>query len=607
MTNLGSSWTNIASGSFSSGGATLTYYIDAKLDSQNIAENKSYISTRARTYFTGYVMGGAGYSMSCTGCATSSGTGVIYYNNPSYTNSTPPVYHTYEKTRLTGSTTVNHSATGTGSLSMSGKCSNTYLGMNISIKGSIDLPTIPRASTPTFSSDTLTIGQTQTIITNRAASNFTHTITLAVGEYTEIINNVGASTTWTASAVALMPYMDTWQKNVIVTCVTYSDTTEIGSSTTSFTLQVDTSVYKPVITVGTLSDSGQYTSGLTNGAFIKNKSLLYTTITVEPNDVGDTIESVTATLGDTTQTIQGGTTGESLAFIFQAITTTDILTINATDQRGYTVTETVNLTLLEYSNITIQSINYVRVNQNNVETETGEYVRYIIKTSAFLGSFGRATNTIRVTSASKSASDSTYGATVTEQTVTTSGSGMGETTITGVTVGTYSPSSQFNILFTLTDSLSSTAAPVRIHEGVPVIAWGEDHFDVYGELHIHDRTNVMNYTTLSWKGMKWNEVGTVTGNTSLAIDTVLDYANEFLFVVTYIESATYTWITTAIIPAEIITSAYQYVYMPARIAQAQTADMGAVVRINSSYANIFEFNANRASVLSSASLKVYYR
>lgn len=604
MTNLGTSWTNIASGSFSSGGATLTYYIDAKLDSQSTAENKSYISTRARTVFTGYVMGGSGYSMSCTGCTTSSGSGVIYYNNPSYTNARPQVYHTYEKTRLSGSTTVTHGTTGTGKLNMSGGCSNTYLGMNISVSGSIDLPTIPRASKPTYSSDPLTIGQTQTITTNRASNDFTHTLEIAVGEYTEVIENVGASTTWTPATATLMPLMDTWQKDVTVTCTTFNGTTQIGSSTTSFKLQVDTSVYKPVITVGTLSDIGQYTHGLTNGSFIRNKSTLQTSISVESNDVtyGDTVAQASATLGSTTDTEQGGTS--ALGFVFSAVTTTNVLTVTATDNRGYTVTETVTITLLDYTDISILSVEYARVNANNVETETGEYVRYTIKANAFQGSFGTVTNTIAVTSQSKTASASVYGSSVSEQTVTTSGSGMGEITITGVTVGTYSPSTQYDIIFTLRDALSSaTASPLRVHEGVPVYAWGEDHFDVYGELHVHDREDVTKYTTIYPNGYRWNLLGTATGSTAIALD-LTNYC-EVMLILQYAENTTYTWETSTTIPVAELSTNYLYCMMPARIAPTSASDFGGIVRIKLDSANAFEFVANRAS--QTPTLKVYAR
>ena len=513
--------------------------------------------------------------------------------------------------KTVGSKTVTgiaHNADGSKSITIGGSHTGNlnpkYL--DFSKSETVALTTIPRASKPTYSSDPLTIGQTQTITTNRASSGFTHTLDIVVGGYTETIQNVGASTTWTPATATLMPYMDTWQKEVTVTCTTYNGTTKIGASTTSFKLQVDTSVYKPVITIGTLSDVGQATQGLTNGSFIKGKSTLQTSISVASNDTtyGDTVAQATATLGSTTDTEQGGTS--ALGFVFSAVTTTNVLTVTATDNRGYTVTQTVTLTLLDYADISILSVDYARVNVNNVETETGEYVRYTIKAYAFLGSFGAVTNTIAVTSKSKTASASVYGSSVSEQTVTTSGSGMGEITITGVTVGTYSPSAQYDIIFTLTDELSTaTSLPMRVHEGVPVAAWGEDHFDVYGEFHVHDREDVTKYTTIYPDGYRWKLAGTASGTTAVNFDSTI--CSEIMLVAKYVENATYTWMTTATIPTDVLDSHGFFVMMGARISLATAQDKGCLIQVTDTYARINEWNDNRTSVASSGSLSVYYR
>lgn len=467
----------------------------------------------------------------------------------------------------------------------------------------LTLTTIPRASKPTYSTNPLTIGQTQTITTNRASSGFTHTLALSFGDYNETLTEVGESTTWTASS-SLMEYMTSWQMPVTVICTTYNGSIQIGTSSTSFTLQVDTSVYKPVITVGTLTDANASTAGLTNNTFIRNKSLLSVPISISANntDYGDYVASSTATLGSTSDTHTGSTTG--MAYIFQATTTTNELVITATDNRGYTVTQTVTITLLEYSNIVIQSVEYARVNANNVETETGEHVRYTIKANAFLGSFGSVTNSITVSSRSKLASAQVYDQAVTEETVTTSGTGMGEITITGVSVGTYSPSSQFDVVYILSDALSSaTAQSIRVHEGVPVAAWGEDHFDIYGEFHVHDREDVTKYITIYPNGYRWNLLGTATASNAVALD-LTNYC-EVMLILEYAENATYTWATSTTIPVAELSTNYLYCMMPARIAPTAASDFGGVVRIKLDSANAFEFVANRAS--QTPTLKVYAR
>lgn len=500
---LGNSWVNVASGTFTSGGATLVYYIDAKLNSQSVANNSSTIATRARTKFTGYVMGGAGYSMSCTGCTTDSGNGVIYYNNPVYTNN--QTYHTYEQTVLTGTTTVTHNADGTKSFSMSGACSNTYLGMNITVSGSVALPTIPRASKPTVSTNPLTIGDTQVISTNRASTSFTHRITIEMGGYLQMYTDVGASVSWLADPELLMPYMDeSYERTMTVTCVTYNGSTSIGTQSTTFKLRVDTSTYKPVIGSATLTDSNAVTSSLeTSGTFIKGKSNLVAQIPLSVNSTtyGDTLKSARVVYGDTVTDYTLTNPIETITFNAVADATTMVVT--ATDNRGYSVSKSVTVNVLDYSDISPISVSYKRVTQNNVESETGEYIRYIIEATAFLGSFGQQTNTITVKSRSKAAIVPSYNPLVTEQTVTTSGNGMDRITITGVSQGTYDSTGQFDVQFVLEDLLSTvTLEPMRVHEGVPVYAWGKDFFEVFGSFHTHDREDTTEY--LSY-GLDYND------------------------------------------------------------------------------------------------------
>lgn len=393
---------------------------------------------------------------------------------------------------------VKHNADGTATI-------RAYITGDRVVSGSIDtyvdltLPTIPRASTATVSSNPLTIGNTQIITTNRASSAFTHTVAISMGEYSVTYTGVGASVSWITDTATLMPYMDTWQKTVTIRTTTYSGSTNLGTTTTTFKLQVDTSIYKPVITFGSPTDTNATTSALeSSGKFIKGYASLSQLVSVASNDTtyGDTVARLQVTLGATTQTVTINASSGSMTFT--ATVTTQTVTAVAVDNRGYSVTKTYTLDVFDYQPITISSVEVERVNQNGDPTETGVYLAYTIKGKVFQGNFGQASNSITVKTASKSASASSYDPDVTEQTVTPSGSGYADYTITGITVGTYSSSSQFDVIFKLTDALTTaTSINVRVHEGIPVFAWGADHFDVYGSLHIHDREDVSQYVTFS--------------------------------------------------------------------------------------------------------------
>ena len=370
----------------------------------------------------------------------------------------------------------------------------------------LTLPRIPRASTATVATNPLTIGQTQVISTNRASSSFTHSVAISMGDYSVTYTGVGASVSWITDAATLMPYMSSWQQTVTIRTTTYNGSTNLGTTTTTFKLQVDTSVYKPVITFGSPTDSNATTSALeSSGKFIKGYAQLSQLVSVASNDTtyGDKVARLQVTLGSTTQTVVINASSGSMTFT--ATVTTQTVTAVAVDNRGYSVTKTYTLDVFDYQPITISSVEVERVNQNGDPTETGVYLAYTIKGKVFQGNFGQASNTVTVKSASKSASASSYDPDVTEQTVTPSGSGYADYTITGITVGTYLSSSQFDVIFKLTDALTTaTSINVRVHEGVPVFAWGEDHFDVYGTFHIHDRADVT-----KWIGLSVDSVQTV--------------------------------------------------------------------------------------------------
>lgn len=409
--------------------------------------------------------------------------------------------------------TVNHNADGSKTVGFSAQIVTGTDQRNYGVvwvtssasSSSQALTTIPRASKPTVSSSTLTIGSTQVINTNRAADSFTHTIKVELGSYAVTMTSVGASVQWIADTATMMPYMSKYQQTVTVTCTTYSGSTQIGTAqTTTFTLKVDTAVYKPVITFGNAVDTNETTAALEKTSqFIKGYSNLSVLVSVRSNntDYGDKVASLKVELGGASQSKSINATSGEMTFTANAITVAQ-LKATATDNRGYSVTATKSIALINYSAITIESVKVARVNQNGDSTETGEYIKYTIKGNAYLGSFGQQTNTIRVRTRSKLAKESSYGSWVTEQTVTTSGNGVAQFTITGITVGTYLSTTQYDVIFRLEDALSARqlSDSVRIHEGIPVYAWGETHFDVYGAFHIHDRDDVTKYITLDFNG-----------------------------------------------------------------------------------------------------------
>ena len=493
---LGSSWTVIGQGSQTINGATLKYIIEAKLNSQSIANNTSSISTRARTEFSGYYMQSYGYYFSCTGCTTSQGSGLYSFTT---------------ETVLTGSTTVTHNADGTKTFSMSGLCKGTGINLSISASGSITLPTIPRASQCTASPSPLTLSSANnslTVTTNRASSSFTHTITVTAGSYTDTQTGVGASTTFSIP-YSVVGDMTAKTMTCQIACTTYNGSTQIGTSSSTFTVQVDSSIEKATVSSVTLSDTNTTASALeTSGKFIKGYSNLQAVVSFSASGTYTTLASYSISYDGTTQTDDLSGTSGSATFTKNG-TNSGTMTITVTDNRGTVTTTTQTVSLIDYRAVSVSEVQIYRVNSSDQPTETGDYIHYEIKVNAFDGSFGQGGNPLALSYKYKLASASTYGSDIAITTHTGTSAGEYTTyTFSGVTGGgNLLYSNEYDIVFTISDTFTSATSTVqRLHQGIPVYAWGEDHFDIYGALHLHDRTDVSNFIALNASSVKTEAV-----------------------------------------------------------------------------------------------------
>lgn len=487
---LGSNWTNIASGSFSMNGATLTFYIDAKLNSQSIANNTSTIGTRMRTELSaGGYMGGSGYSFSCTGCSNVSGSGVYWYST---------------ETIGTGSVTVSHNDDGTKTFSMSGTCTNTYLGMNISVSGSVVLPTIARASKPSVSAASLVLdgSDSVTINTNRKVSSFTHTLKIKIGSNTATFTDIGASYVFKPTPSIWMPYMTSSEMTATVTCSTYSGSTKIGSDQTcTFKVKVDMRTYHPVVTSIVLTDTNSVTAAATGQAqntFIRGVSNLQASVTISVSDP-NYVELAYASINVGSQEIEEYSlsgTSATLTFVCNGITA-DSLLVTVEDTRGIATFEPIDLTIIPYEPISVKAVEVKRANNLGDPSETGSYLSYSVQIGCFEGSFGGSHNTFTLSyKYRESGSSAAYTPGTNSASYTSTEDGEVTThTFAGLTGDEFASSKQYTLIFTITDMFSGVELELIVHEGLPVYAWGRDHFDIYGEHHLHDRSDPQNYLT----------------------------------------------------------------------------------------------------------------
>lgn len=229
---------------------------------------------------------------------------------------------------------------------------------NFTIDG--EIPTIPRATTPTLSSSSVAMGSAVTINLPRASSSFTHNVTYRFGNATGTINsNAGTSCSWTPP-VSLAQQIKTSTSGVgTITVQTKNGSTIIGTKTINITLTVPTSVV-PTISGHVVAEA---TANIASkfGAFVQSKSTLKVTTTAAGAQ-GSTITAYKTVIEGRSYTGSPCTSAAISGSGTIAVKTT------VTDSRGRTTTKTTNVTVVAYSPPQISVSNVARTSD---EATTG--------------------------------------------------------------------------------------------------------------------------------------------------------------------------------------------------------------------------------------------
>lgn len=259
---------------------------------------------------------------------------------------------------FSGQTVIKHSNNGKGSFSAScGGAFYYYGSYNSTGSGSWDLPTIPRATTPTVTATSVTMGSAVTINLSPADSSFKHKLTYAFGSLSGQTSGIASGTNFTASGtvgVAFTPptSLGTQIPNAnsgtcTITCYTYnSGGTHIGTTTTTLTLNVPS--YTPSISNIALSGVN-----LLSSTYVQARSSVTVTITASTS-YGATIQSYSTVLDGKTYTAQKFTSS-----VLSNGTKTAKVTVK--DSRGKSVTvDSSSITVYAYSIPYITSFSLAR-------------------------------------------------------------------------------------------------------------------------------------------------------------------------------------------------------------------------------------------------------
>lgn len=266
-----------------------------------------------------------------------------------------------------GECIVYHNADGTRqiTLSFTGNCSfSDAIGM---VSGSVtmQLPTIPRSTTPSVGS--ITLGSAATISLSPATSSFRHTLRAKFGNraQTTIASLTNAtSVSWTPALAEANEAPNATTVAGTLYCDTYSGGTLIGTKSISISAAIPTSVVPSLaydVSEGVSAIAAKF------GAYIQGKSKLSVVLTPS-GAYGSTISSVTTTVNGTTYTTTSFTTAELQSAGAQT------LKVVVKDSRNRTTTVTINYTVLAYSAPGLANVSVFRCNSAGAASHTGAYM-----------------------------------------------------------------------------------------------------------------------------------------------------------------------------------------------------------------------------------------
>lgn len=276
----------------------------------------------------------------------------------------------------TATKTVTHNADGTKTVTLNigfetshtkgaNNNLNTYVVKSGTINATITLPTIPRASSISFSGD-LTMGTSKTFKINSASSSFTHTFHYGFGSVSGDITVNGDNASWTPSRDLGNQIPNATSGVGTFTLKTYSGGTHIGTSTKTFTLWVAGDMYP---SFSSLKLTG---NNLSNGSYIQTISSVTATIEGVVESYGSRIASYSITGHGLNVSAVTGTSS--------VLNTSGNVTYTAkiTDGRGRSATKTATIYVVPYQKPTISIRELYRCEANGNAHNEGTCVKLVV-------------------------------------------------------------------------------------------------------------------------------------------------------------------------------------------------------------------------------------
>lgn len=265
---------------------------------------------------------------------------------------------------------VAHNYDGSLTLELNGQFTmgNTTLSGG-SVSGSFNLTTIPRASTATFSSSTVSPGAVLTVNISSASDSFTHRLTWSLGNKSNSVNlGVGVKTTYMEVPTDWISEITESARGALsVTLTTYKNSVAVGSKLYSVGLIIpSTDEYKPVFDIdieridnAVPAEWNEYVKG-------------FTQIKINAGNLGF---KYGATFAAATVTV-GSVSKRTLPATFDLpISGTVKITLAVRDSRGLLTVKTTTIDVCDYNPPSVDIKSIARCTEEGVTDVSGTYLR----------------------------------------------------------------------------------------------------------------------------------------------------------------------------------------------------------------------------------------
>ena len=352
--------TRAVSGNFATDNTYIVYWIEIIQNSQNIVNNTTNVTVKVwcKRTNTGYTTTGNG-TCYCTINGTQYSASIT--SSQSIT-STP-------RELFTKTMDIAHNSDGTKTLSTSARITHSRFSSTGTGSYNQVLTSIPRVSTFSLNTSTVTLGSTALTVTiNKSSSSFTHKVYYKFGNINVLkYDGSGTSTSFTPSISDCSQIPNAVSGTGQIVVETYNGSTKLGQNSANITLKVPDSV-KPSFNslVAELVANGINTSY----GYVQNKSQCKLSISGSVGSYGSSITNYYIS--------GGGFTGNSATATTGVLTQSGSITFSAyvTDSRGRrSDTKTVTINVKEYANPKILEFTAQRCLANGQLDEDGTYAK----------------------------------------------------------------------------------------------------------------------------------------------------------------------------------------------------------------------------------------